>query len=282
APPPQPSPTRGESQPQFPLFFIPRFPCTAPRLREEDGLRPAPAPAREFGSGEWRMRFVLALLTAAAVLGWQAAARATVRIHVDLSSQTLHATSAKGGDYDWPVSTGRPGYRTPTGAYRPQRMYVMTHSSEYENAPMPHAIFFTGGYAIHGSYETSRLGQPASHGCVRLAPADAAILYEMVKRASAIAGDRLSPPAGEPTAATGPRPMREKYLPTRSRWAPGRTIRSMGSERLAGGSRSGIRHSPSGANCVTGRRPRATGRRVIPQGGPLCDVEISWPAPPAS
>src|SRR6185437_6978932 len=94
APPPQPSPTRGESQPQFPLFFIPRFPCTAPRLREEDGLRPAPAPAREFGSGEWRMRFVLALLTAAAVLGWQAAARATVRIPVDLSSQTLHATSA--------------------------------------------------------------------------------------------------------------------------------------------------------------------------------------------
>ncbi|HXT09178.1 MAG TPA: L,D-transpeptidase [Roseiarcus sp.] len=131
------------------------------------------------------MRFVLALLTAAAVLGWQAAARATVRIHVDLSSQTLHATSAKGGDYDWPVSTGRPGYRTPTGAYRPQRMYVMTHSSEYENAPMPHAIFFTGGYAIHGSYETSRLGQPASHGCVRLAPADAAILYEMVKREGA-------------------------------------------------------------------------------------------------
>lgn len=131
------------------------------------------------------MRFVSALLAAATLFGLQATAQATVRIHVDLSSQSMHVASDEGEDYDWPVSTGRPGYRTPTGAYRPQRMYVMIHSVEYENAPMPHAIFFSGGYAIHGSYETSRLGRPASHGCVRLAPANAAILYDMVKREGA-------------------------------------------------------------------------------------------------
>ena len=132
------------------------------------------------------MRFVLALLAAATLLAWQTTAQATVSIHVDLSSQTMHVTSSEGGAYNWPVSTGRPdGYRTPTGAYRPQRMYVNWNSREYDNAPMPHAIFFNGGYAIHGSYETRWLGRPASHGCVRLSPAHAAVLYDMVKREGA-------------------------------------------------------------------------------------------------
>jgi hypothetical protein len=149
------------------------------------------------------MRFVSASLAVAAVfLGLQAAAQAKVRIHVDLSRQTMEVTSSEGGDYDWPVSTGRPGYRTPTGAYRPQRMYVMTHSSEYENAPMPHAIFFNGGYAIHGTYETRWLGRPASHGCVRLAPGHAAILYELVKREGASILITGSAPGGE-AVATG-------------------------------------------------------------------------------
>jgi hypothetical protein len=131
------------------------------------------------------MRFVSALLAAAVLFGWQASAQALVRIHIDLSTQSMHVASSEGEEYDWPVSTGRPGYRTPTGAYRPQRMYVMIHSIKYENAPMPHAIFFSGGYAIHGSYETGHLGRPASHGCVRLSPGHAAILFEMVKREGA-------------------------------------------------------------------------------------------------
>ena len=39
---------------------------------------------------------------------------------------------------------------------------------------MPHAIFFHKGYAIHGTDYVSRLGRPASHGCVRLHPSHAA------------------------------------------------------------------------------------------------------------
>src|ERR1700761_6555244 len=98
------------------------------------------------------MRFILGPLTAvAACVALQAPAKATVHIDVDLSNQTMHVTSASGGEHEWAVSTGRPGYRTPTGYYRPQRMYVLTHSAKYENAPMPHAIFFSGGYAIHGT-----------------------------------------------------------------------------------------------------------------------------------
>jgi hypothetical protein len=129
------------------------------------------------------MRFISTALAAAAFVGVQTAA-ATVRVEVDLGTQTMHVSSSH-GDYDWPVSTGRPGFRTPTGAYRPQRMYEMTHSNEYDNAPMPHAIFFSGGYAIHGTYSTGQLGRVASHGCIRLAPGHAAALYRMVQREGA-------------------------------------------------------------------------------------------------
>ncbi|HMK71415.1 MAG TPA: L,D-transpeptidase, partial [Xanthobacteraceae bacterium] len=83
--------------------------------------------------------------------------------------------------YTWPVSTGRPGYGTPAGTYHPQWMAARWFSHVYDNAPMPHAIFFHGGFAIHGSYEISRIGRPASHGCVRLNPAAAAILFDLVR-----------------------------------------------------------------------------------------------------
>ena len=131
------------------------------------------------------MRFVLTLAATAALFGLQVSAQAIVRIRIDLSSQTMRVTSTEGEDYEWPVSTGRPGYRTPTGAYRPQRMSAIWYSRKYDNSPMPHAIFFSGGYAIHGTYETRWLGRPVSHGCVRLSPAHAATLYDMVKREGA-------------------------------------------------------------------------------------------------
>ena len=84
--------------------------------------------------------------------------------------------------YRWVVSTGRVGYGTPSGTYRPQRMERTWFSKEYYNSPMPHSIFFHGGYAIHGSYEIRRLGGPASHGCIRLHPANAATLFALVKQ----------------------------------------------------------------------------------------------------
>jgi hypothetical protein len=57
------------------------------------------------------------------------------------------------------------------------------YSKEWDNAPMPHAVFFTReGHAIHGTYEVKRLGRPASHGCVRLSPQNAATLYDLVAK----------------------------------------------------------------------------------------------------
>jgi lipoprotein-anchoring transpeptidase ErfK/SrfK len=83
--------------------------------------------------------------------------------------------------YTWPVSTARFGYVTPVGEYHPIRLERVWYSTIYDNAPMPYAIFFLGGYAIHGTNEASRIGRRASHGCVRLDTANAAILYSQVQ-----------------------------------------------------------------------------------------------------
>jgi lipoprotein-anchoring transpeptidase ErfK/SrfK len=126
---------------------------------------------------------VLVLAAAMTVLA-PAVATAKVRIHIDLGSQRMHVTSAN-GSYSWPVSTARRGYRTPRGVFAARGLQRMHYSRKYDNAPMPHSIFFSGGYAIHGTYATGALGRPVSHGCVRLSPAHAAMLYGMVRREGA-------------------------------------------------------------------------------------------------
>jgi len=109
-------------------------------------------------------------------------ARADVVVQIDKSSQRV-AVSVDGATcYNWPVSTGRSGYGTPSGVFHPQLMARRWFSRRYYNSPMPHAIFFYHGFAIHGTYELSRLGGPASHGCVRLHRSHAAALFALVGR----------------------------------------------------------------------------------------------------
>ena len=84
--------------------------------------------------------------------------------------------------YSWPVSTGKYGYSTPSGTFTPTSMNEVWYSKQWDNAPMPHLIFFLkDGHAIHGSHEVKSLGNPVSHGCVRISPENAAILYDLVK-----------------------------------------------------------------------------------------------------
>ena len=108
-------------------------------------------------------------------------ARADVVVHIDKSSQRMAVSVDGMTRYNWPISTGRSGYGTPSGAYHPQLMARRWFSRKYYNSPMPHAIFFYGGFAIHGTYELTRLGGPASHGCVRLHPSNAATLFSLVE-----------------------------------------------------------------------------------------------------
>jgi lipoprotein-anchoring transpeptidase ErfK/SrfK len=109
-------------------------------------------------------------------------AGATVLVVIHKSSQRMIVSVNGKVTHTFPVSTGRRGYGTPPGVFRPQRLEAKWFSREYYNAPMPHAIFFHGGFAIHGSYEIRRLGGPASHGCVRLRPSNASILFGLVQR----------------------------------------------------------------------------------------------------
>lgn len=105
-----------------------------------------------------------------------------ISVVVDISTQTMSVSVNGVQHYNWLVSTGRRGYRTPLGDFRPTRMAAVYYSRKYDNAPMPHAIFFVGGFAIHGTQYVRSLGGPASHGCVRLHPANAALLYSLVQR----------------------------------------------------------------------------------------------------
>lgn len=147
------------------------------KARHPLAMRPLP------GSCGWLAALLLAvsLILSLAFAAPASAGTAAVVARIDLSRQTMTVSVNGMPQYSWPVSTARRGYVTPTGAYRPQRMYRSYFSRKYYNSPMPYSIFFNGGYAIHGSYEVSRLGAPASHGCVRLHPSNAATLYSLVQ-----------------------------------------------------------------------------------------------------
>ncbi len=109
-------------------------------------------------------------------------AEAKLDLFVDKSAQQISVIQNGRLLYVWPVSTGQDRFSTTSGVYMPERLERTWFSRAYYNSPMPHAIFFHHGYAIHGSYDIARLGGPASHGCVRLHPQDAALLYGMVEQ----------------------------------------------------------------------------------------------------
>lgn len=100
---------------------------------------------------------------------------------VSISTQTMEVTVDGRPTFEWKVSTAGKGYMTPTGSFKPTRMHEMWYSRKYDNAPMPHSVFFHGGYAVHATPHVKRLGQPASHGCIRLHPDNAADFYQLVE-----------------------------------------------------------------------------------------------------
>ncbi len=112
-------------------------------------------------------------------------ASAMVGIQIDLSTQRMQVVNDKGERFDWAISSGRWGFHTPRGEFQPYSLQRMHYSRKYHMSPMPHSIFFRGGYAIHGTGSVRQLGRPASHGCIRLAPGNAAQLFAMVQKEGA-------------------------------------------------------------------------------------------------
>ena len=123
------------------------------------------------------------LIAFAAILCAGHAAQAHVDISIDKDNQSMTVAVDGVTKYHWPVSTGIPSRETPNGTFRAFRMEEDHFSKEFDDAPMPHSIFFTKiGHAIHGTDSESRLGTPASHGCVRLSKANASTLYALVEQ----------------------------------------------------------------------------------------------------
>src|SRR3984893_14144060 len=155
---------------------------------------------------ELAMRRTSVVITIAIAATFAASnAEAKLDLYIDKSSQRMSVVQDGYLLYVWPVSTGRDRFTTPSGIYAPERLERSWFSKAYYNAPMPYAIFFHHGYAIHGSYDIARLGGPASHGCGRLHPQDAGLLYGMGEEEG----------AGNTTIVVGggwsPNPMPPRY-----------------------------------------------------------------------
>ena len=121
--------------------------------------------------------------SAVLVAGGNGAAHAANKLvaTVSISHQTMAVSVDGRTAFEWKVSTARRGYVTPRGAFKPTRLERMWYSRKYDMSPMPHAVFFSGGYAVHGTNHVKGLGMPASHGCVRLHPDAAADFYQIVQ-----------------------------------------------------------------------------------------------------
>src|SRR3954447_17241603 len=128
------------------------------------------------------MRSLLIAFSALALLA-SGTVQAKVAITIDKDNQQMTVAVDGVARYHWPVSTGIPSRETPGGSFRAFRMEEDHYSKEFDDAPMPHAIFFTKvGHAIHGTDSVGRLGSPASHGCVRLSRQNAPTLYALVQQ----------------------------------------------------------------------------------------------------
>lgn len=126
--------------------------------------------------------FAAAVISLVIFGAYSNSAQAGVTVKINKRSQTMRVYVHGQLWHSWAVSTGRRGYNTPSGHYRPIRLERMWRSRKYHWSPMPYSIFFRGGYAIHGTTETRYLGRRASHGCVRLHPSNARELYSLVKQ----------------------------------------------------------------------------------------------------
>lgn len=156
--------------------------------------------------------FVLAFVAICCLLSGLAPVKAEVVVNISKSQQRLAVVVDGAETYRWPISSGRRGFETPAGSFRPIRLERHWYSRQYEMTPMPWAMFFHRGYAVHGTMEAYNLGHAASHGCVRLRPDNAAILYSLVRR-QGISNTKVVVMNGPLPTAPGAVPMADAGTP---------------------------------------------------------------------
>jgi lipoprotein-anchoring transpeptidase ErfK/SrfK len=129
------------------------------------------------------MHRLFAVFLTLLAFGFLSSAQAgTITARISISSQTMTVTKNGFVVHRWKVSTARNGYVTPTGSWKAKWASRHHRSRKYDNAPMPYAIFFNGGYAVHATFDVKRLGRPASHGCIRLHPTNAATFFSLAQK----------------------------------------------------------------------------------------------------
>jgi lipoprotein-anchoring transpeptidase ErfK/SrfK len=130
------------------------------------------------------MHRLIAVFLTLLAFGFLSSAQAgTITARISISSQTMTVTKNGFVVHRWKVSTARNGYVTPTGSWSAKWLSRDHRSRKYDKAPMPFAVFFNGGYAVHATFDLKRLGRPASHGCVRLHPDNAAQFFSLARQA---------------------------------------------------------------------------------------------------
>ncbi|MBY3364647.1 L,D-transpeptidase [Rhizobium laguerreae] len=131
------------------------------------------------------MKTILAAAAASLLLQFSpvAAQAATLVANISIGKQTMTVSENGFVKYRWKVSTARNGYVTPTGSWSAKWLSRDHRYRKYDNAPMPYAVFFNGGYAVHATFDLKLLGRPASHGCVRLHPDNAAQFFSLTRQA---------------------------------------------------------------------------------------------------
>ncbi len=129
------------------------------------------------------MKLLSILVVAVGLLGLQPtlASAASLVARVSISEQKMTVIQNGRVIHRWDVSTARRGKVTPTGQWSAKWLSRNHRSSRYNNAPMPYAIFYNGHYAVHGTDQVGRLGSPASAGCIRLHPGNAAKLFALTQ-----------------------------------------------------------------------------------------------------
>ena len=189
-----------------------------------------------------------------------------VLINIDKSKQKMTVFLNGLEKYNWSVSTGKAGYSTPSGTYTATSMNEVWYSKQYDNAPMPHSVFFMkDGHAIHGSYEVKNLGKPLSHGCVRISPENAATLYALVAK-NGLENTRVvltgTTPGGEYKFASPARPGSRDSQASYGRYETGDNYNTQPQTRLSffgdlfgGPSYNGAQPSYNGAQTHHGPTP---------------------------
>ena len=191
-------------------------------------------------------------------------AQAKVAITIDKDAQRMTVAVDGVERYHWPVSTGIPSRETPNGNFRAFRMEEEHYSKEFDDAPMPHSIFFTKiGHAIHGTDSEGRLGTPASHGCVRLSKANAATLYALVEEQGVL--NTSVTLTGSAQVALARNPRRSTAL---ARAEPAQPDQRYQQQQYQQQQNPQQQYSDSGAPVVLTPQPQFFGRRAAPQTRP--------------